>query len=183
MPSSKRIFNDSSEWPGQSAKFFVGEIEEQGNGLRGVVYNALIDSKRSCGFHNLQIEEMFFHLHIATLHNNISQKNSENVNKVISYIVKQHQEEIKEGRDVFFKSFNSSINRVINNLECSHAQQNIIMMQMQETMKEHMKTFCSMSRQPKINLPVSDNQIRSCYTQGPFSIVKNLPYPHSKYKT
>ncbi len=29
----------------------------------------------------------------------------------------------------------------------------------------------------KINFPVSDNQIRSCYTQGPFSIVKNLPYP------
>ena len=48
---------------------------------------------------------------------------------------------------------------------------------MQETMKEHMKTFGSLSGLPKINLPVSDNQIRSCYTQGSFSIVKNLPYP------
>ena len=176
-PSSKSIFNDSNEWPEQSAKFFVREIETQGNGLRGVIYNALFDSKRSCGFHNLQIEEMFFHLHIATLHNNISQKNSQNVNKVISYMVKQHQEEIKEEREVFFNSFNSSINRVINNLECSHAQQNIIITQMQDTMKEHMKTFGSLSGQPKINFPVSDNQIRSCYTQGPFSIVKNLPYP------
>ena len=133
----------------------VREIEQQGNGLRDVVYNALIDSKRSCGFHNLQIVEMFFHLHIATLHNNISQKKSQNVNKVISYMVKQYQEEIKEERDIFFKSFNSSINRVINNL-----------VQMQETMKEHMKTFCSLSGQPKINLPLSDNQIRSCYKQG-----------------
>jgi hypothetical protein len=123
--SYKSIFNDSNEWPCQSANFFVREIEQEGNGLRGVVYNALIDLKRSCGFHNLQIEEMFFHLHIGTLHNNISQKNSQNVNKVISYLVKQHQEEIKEERDVFFKSFNSSINRVINNLECSHSQQNI----------------------------------------------------------
>ena len=103
-------------------KIFVRGIEQQGNCLRGVVYNALIDSKRLCGFHNLQIKEMFFHLHIATLHNNISQKNSQNVNKGISYMVKQHQEEIKEERDVFFNSFNSSINRVINNLECSHAQ-------------------------------------------------------------
>ena len=92
-------------------------------------------------------------------------------------MVKQHQEEIKEEREVFLKSFNSSINRVINNLECSHAQQNIIITQMQDTMKEHMKTFGSLSGQPKINFPVSDNQIRSCYTQGPFSIVKNLPYP------
>ncbi len=92
-------------------------------------------------------------------------------------MVKQHQEEIKEERDVFFKSVNSSINRVITNLECSHAQQNIIIMQMQEMMKEHMKTFGSLSGQPKISLPVSDNQIRSCITQGPFSIVKNLPYP------
>ena len=37
-PSSKSIFNDSNEWPEQSAKFFVREIETQGNGLRGVVY-------------------------------------------------------------------------------------------------------------------------------------------------
>ena len=64
FPSSKSIFNDSNEWPEQSAKFFVCDSETQGNGLRGVVYNALIDSKSSCGFHNLQIEEMFFHLHI-----------------------------------------------------------------------------------------------------------------------
>ncbi len=157
--------------------FFVHEIEQQGNGFRGVVYNALIDSKRSCGFHNLQIEEMFLHLHIATLHNKISQKNSQNVNKIISYMVKQHQDEIKEERDVFFNSFNSTINSVITNLECSHAQQNIIITQMQETMTEHMKTFGSLSGQPKINLPVSDNQIRSYYTQGRFSIVKNLPHP------
>ncbi len=40
-----------------------------------------------------------------------------------------------------------------------------------------MKTFGSPSGQPKISFPDSDNQIRSCYTQGPFSIVKNLPYP------
>ena len=73
-PSSKSIFNDSNEWPCQSANFFVRKIEQQGNGLRGVFYNALIDSKRSCGFHNLHIEEMFFHLHIETLDNNISQK-------------------------------------------------------------------------------------------------------------
>ena len=131
FPSSKSIFNDSNEWLGQSAKFFIREIETQDNGLRRVVYNALIDSKRSCGFHNLQIEEMFFHLHIAILHNNISQKNSQNVNKVISYMVKQHQEEIKEERVKIFTSFNSSINRVITNLECSHAQRNIIMMRMQ----------------------------------------------------
>ncbi len=106
--------------------FFARDIEKLGHGLRGVVYNALIDLKRLCGFHNLQIEDMFFHLHIATIHNNISQKSSQNVDKVISYMVKQHQEEIKEERDVFFNSFNSSINRVINNLDCSHAQQNII---------------------------------------------------------
>ena len=145
--------------------------------MRDVVYNALIDSKRSCGFHNLQIEEMFFHLHIATLHNNISQKNFQNVNKVISYMVKQHQEEIKEERNIFFKSFTSSINRVITKLGCSHAQQNIIISQMQEPIKEHMKTFCSLSGQPKITLPVSDNQIRSCYTQGPFSCEKfTIPF-------
>ena len=40
-----------------------------------------------------------------------------------------------------------------------------------------MKTFGSLSGQPKINFPVSDNQIRLCYTQGPCSIVKNVTYP------
>ena len=62
-------------WVAKSeCQFFVLEIEQQGNGLRGVVYNAIIDSKISFGFHNRQIEEMFFHLHIEALHNNISQK-------------------------------------------------------------------------------------------------------------
>ncbi len=50
-PSSKSIFNGSNELPCQSAKYFVREIEQQGNGLRVVVYNALIDSKRSCDFY------------------------------------------------------------------------------------------------------------------------------------
>ena len=99
-PSSKSILNDSNEWPCQSANFFVREIEQQGNGLRGVAYNDLINLKGSCGFHNLQIEEMFFHLHIATLHNNISQKTSQNVNKVISYMVKHRSKR----REVYFST-------------------------------------------------------------------------------
>ncbi len=78
------------------ATVFVHKIDQQGNGLRGVVYNALIDLKRSCGFHNLQIEVMFFQLHIATRHSNISQKNSQNVKKVIIYMVKQ---QATSGRD------------------------------------------------------------------------------------
>ncbi len=41
FPSSKSIFNYSNEWPCQSAKFFVHDIDQQGNGLRGFVYNAL----------------------------------------------------------------------------------------------------------------------------------------------
>jgi hypothetical protein len=41
-PSSKSIFNDSNEWPCQSAKFFVREIKQQGNGLRGVFIMLLL---------------------------------------------------------------------------------------------------------------------------------------------
>lgn len=41
-PSLKSIFKHSDEWPGQSATNFVKEMENQGNCLRGVVYNVLL---------------------------------------------------------------------------------------------------------------------------------------------
>ena len=45
-PSSKSIYNDYDEGPSQIANFFVRDMEKQGDGLRGVVYNVFINSKR-----------------------------------------------------------------------------------------------------------------------------------------
>ncbi len=40
-------------------QFFVHDMEQQGNGLRGVVYNALIDSKRLSGLKDLRCSSIF----------------------------------------------------------------------------------------------------------------------------
>ncbi len=82
--SSKSIFNDSDEWPSQSANLFFCDMENQGNSLRGVEFNALFDSKRLSGLNDLQIDEMFFHCHMAIIHKNISQKNYQNLKSDLS---------------------------------------------------------------------------------------------------
>ena len=71
-------------------------------------------------------------------------------------MVKQHKEDIKEMRDVFFKSVHSSINRVIKNLECSQAQRSIIILQMQKMMNEGMEKFDLNSGQIQINSPIKE---------------------------
>ena len=132
-------------------------MENPGVGLRGVVYTALIDSKRSSGFKDIQIDEMFLHPHTATVHNNLSQSNTQNVTKIMSYMVKQHQKEIKEMNGAFSTSFHSSINRIINTLEHSQPQRIIMIMQMKEMTNEDLKTFHAVSRQIEIALPITDN--------------------------
>ena len=75
---------------------FFHEIDKQGNGLRGVDYNAHMDLKRSCGFDDSDRREGL----PSSYCNPPQQHLTEKFSKVISYMVKQHQIEFKEERDV-----------------------------------------------------------------------------------
>ena len=73
MYQTRLLFSQSGEWPERSKKFFVREFTNQGDGLRGLVYNALISRTRESDFSSLRDEEMYQHLHIAGVYLGLSQ--------------------------------------------------------------------------------------------------------------
>mgnify|MGYP007004894143 FL=1 len=72
-------FDNRDEWPNPSKRFFTREHNRKGDGLRGLVYNALIDSKRMTDFSGLSEEEMHYHLHITSIHHGLLQSKSRDV--------------------------------------------------------------------------------------------------------
>ena len=53
------------EWSSVSARFFIRDYKNRGDGLRGLIFNSVVDSKNSSVFHHLLFMTCFF---ISTLH-------------------------------------------------------------------------------------------------------------------
>ena len=66
------ILANRKEWSSVSARFFIRDYKNRGDGLRGLVFNSVVDSKNSSDFSSLTVDDMFFHLHIASIHYGIS---------------------------------------------------------------------------------------------------------------
>ena len=66
------ILANRKEWSSVSARFNIQDHKNQGDGLRGLVFNSLVDSKNSSDFSSLTVHDMFFNLHIASIHYGIS---------------------------------------------------------------------------------------------------------------
>ena len=62
------ILGNRDEWPIGSANLFVRDHKNQGEGLKGLVFNSVIDLKVMSDFSALSVEDMFFHLHIASIY-------------------------------------------------------------------------------------------------------------------
>ena len=59
--------------------FFMSNHQSQGNGLRGLFFNFVIDSKVYSDFSSLTVDKLFFHLHIASIYHGLSTKKSINL--------------------------------------------------------------------------------------------------------
>ncbi len=66
------ILANQKECSSVSARFFICDHKNQGGGLRGLVFNSVVDSKNSSDFSSLTVHDMFFHLLIASIHYGIS---------------------------------------------------------------------------------------------------------------
>jgi hypothetical protein len=178
---SRSIFNSCSdewdEWPGQSAKFYLRELDEPGSGLKGIVYNALLSAKRINGFSALDQDEMFYHLFIASTHNNLSQKNSKNVTTIVKSLVTQHQQEKEQELEILMNSVQSSIWGMLSSLQITHTQMENFSRECSIQVKEALAKYQSGLSLPMIPIPISDNTIRTCYCKGKNSIARNLPFP------
>jgi hypothetical protein len=59
------ILTNQNEWSSVGARFFIWDHKNQGDGIRGLIFNSEVDSKPPVTFHHLQFMKCFF---ISTLH-------------------------------------------------------------------------------------------------------------------
>ena len=89
-------FDNGNEWPNPSKRFFTRETIRKGDGLRGLVYNALIDSKRMTDFSGLSEEEMHYHLHITSINHGLLQTKSRDVCAMTHHVLRIEQQQRTE---------------------------------------------------------------------------------------
>ena len=63
-----KVLEDRNEWSSSSAMYYLWEHRAVGDGLRGLVYNSLVDQKEGTDFSDLSEEEMYYRLHVAKVH-------------------------------------------------------------------------------------------------------------------
>jgi hypothetical protein len=62
------ILANRKEWSSVSARFFIWDYKNRGDGLRGLVFNSVVDSKNSSDFSSLTVHDIFFHLPVSSIH-------------------------------------------------------------------------------------------------------------------
>ena len=174
----RQLFSDESEWPPSSAKYFIRENNRAGDGMRGLVYNSLVDSRRNTNFGDLRDDEMHYHLHIANIHHGMHQSKSKDVCEMTGHVVSQEIEKREMEVSAMRDSFQNSIREVL----CDHTKNNpelsSMMKEIEKLVDEKMEKYhVSTNDQQKINHPTKFSEIRTSYVEGPNSILKNLPMP------
>ena len=112
ISNSLKILEDCNEWPSGSARFFMRDHQIHGDGLRGLVFNSVMESKVYNDFSSLTEEDMFFHLHIASIHYGLPTTRSIDLVNLMLHDNSKHkqiiQSEKKELSDIYHKSKISS---------------------------------------------------------------------------
>ena len=162
--------------------YHLREHSQAGGGKRALVYNSLVDPRRNTGFDCLTDEEMHHHLHITNIHHGITQWKSKDVCKLTSDIVDQGTAQLRECKRAMRMVFNESLLHFLQTDSSRRDTEiNSIMDMMNREvdmkMDEHYARF---ERKQKIAHPKTYKEIRASYTEGPTSILKNLPMPNVK---
>ena len=167
---ANKCFASKDEWPSASGKFFLRENRREGDGVKGLIYNALIDRKRVSEFGGLGMDEVHHHLHITSLHHGISQLQSKNVCGVMNRVVTEANENTKAAlvaqKAIFME--------IVGEMFGDGSQVGAMMKAVDDKMNKYHAT---QERKKKINEPTDYNKIRMSYLEGPNSILKNLPMP------
>ena len=171
------FFSDRSEWPENSAKYFLREHNNPGDGRRGLVFNCLLDKNRTTGFSGLSDEEMYYHLHAASVHRGITQEQSKDVCRLSAHMEKQCQQEMKCALEATNNAYTEALKDALGKLvDVTQAKQ--MMEQIDQSVQESMKAHYAIADSAqKIGHPTDPNNIRRKYTRENNSIMKSLPIP------
>ena len=150
-----------------------------GDGKRGLVYNCLIDWKRNIGFEGLTDKEVHQHLHITNIHHGITQSKSVDVCQFTADLVDKGKRHRKGAENAMRIAFEETILDVLQrDGQKSSSEMKFVMERMNRAIDEKMSEYNkSLDKQKLIDHPKTYSKIRKGYTQGPKSILANLPMP------
>lgn len=170
---------DTNEWPVAGAKYFTREHQQTGDGMRGLVYNSLIDSKRETCFNSLGSEEINHHLHLTNIHKGITQAKSKEVCRMTHYTVNRERTKQRELVKAMEDSYQDAIKSHFSEdqelpKDVLDSMMEKIKTKVDNKMDDHYKKTC---QQQMIEDPTDYNTVRRSYLEGTNSILKKLPVP------
>ena len=168
-----------NDWPSASQKYFLREHHQVGDGKRGLVYNSLVDWRRRTGFEGLSDEEVHHHLHITNIHHGITASKSKDVCQLTADLVDEGSQHRKGAENAMRIAFEETIMDVLQrDGNKSSSEIKLVMNRMNRVIDEKLKEYDkSLDKQQLIDHPKTHSKIRKAYTQGPKSILANLPMP------
>jgi hypothetical protein len=107
------ILANRKEWSSVSARFFIRDYKNRGDGLRGLVFNSVVDSKNSSDFSSLTVHDVFFHPLVASIHYGISTTKSIVITTMMLHNSSEHNQIIQSERDMLSDAYRSSILQVL----------------------------------------------------------------------
>ena len=173
------ILANRKEWSSVSARFFIRDYKNRGDGLRGLIFNSVVDSKNSSDFSSLTVDDMFFHLHIASIHYGISTAKSIDITTMMLHNSSEHNQIIQSERNMLSDAYCNSILQVltargiINNQD----QEQTILKEINNCVHTELQSNRFKSCSINLSAPVKHKTVRAVYIDGHNSIVKNLPIP------
>ncbi len=87
--------------------------KKQGDGLKGLVLNSVIDSKVYSDFSSLSVEDMFFHLHIASVYYGLPTTKSVDLATMTLHNNSRQNELIQSEKKALSENYQNSIVQVL----------------------------------------------------------------------
>jgi len=132
---------------------------------------------------HLQSDEMFHHLHIASIHYGLTHSKSIDISTVLSQIVSHHNECIQWETEALTRAYENSIQHILSaqqeNISYDDAHRTHVIKDTKKNVQEEtLNHFLNQTTiHKKISTPLEYKNIRKSYLEGHNSIITNLPTP------
>ena len=173
------ILGNQNEWPSASSRFFIRDHKNQGDGLRGLVFNSVTDLKINNDFSSLTVKEMFFHLHIAAIHYGLPSTKSIDITTMMMQLNTDHSHIIQKERELMENAYRNFIVKVLKShgLLTNQDQTQLILDEINHSVQTEWHSDFDKRTFNNLSTPVKHSTVRAVYTDGHNSIVNSLPIP------
>jgi hypothetical protein len=164
-PSPLNILLNQKEWPSGSSRFFIRDKKNQGDGLKGLVFNYLINTKSHSEFSSLTGPEMFFHLHVASIHYGLTTSKSIDLTSVMLQNRDEHIQLMQSERQVLSNAYQNSIVEVLTHcgVVTNHNEISILLQEIQEHVQTQLQSNHCSRYSNNLSAPVKHKRVRSIY--------------------